>query len=154
MLNHRNEISSKNQRGKRRVKMAEHLNKTQWCFIPFIPKLHVAVILFKFLTIPIIEQTNGGLAAVRRGKFMRQVLVQGERGLFRCHTTWRTADFCHKDYRLFLLKPMVLTGIKMGKKNHFLSNYLLSCWHTQALSIHLFVFGELGIRTSPYYYLG
>ena len=76
------------------------------------------------------------LHAATKAKLVRQVRVQKEEVLFRCHTTWENG-------RLPSQRPYTLPA----KARHsyrdregravFLYDYLASFWHAQVLSIHL-----------------
>ena len=51
------------------------------------------------------------LPTTTKAKLVRQVLVQKERGLFRCHATCENGGLSMRDHLPILLKPEILIWI-------------------------------------------
>lgn len=98
----------------------------------------------------IVTKMQVWLPASTKAKFMRQMLVQKARGLFKSHNLGKIVDSPLKDHSLFLLKSSSYKGQREDVFFFFLSNYLASFWHAQDLYPFIFLaFGTLSLRIFP-----
>lgn len=85
-------------------------------------------------------------------QLVRQVLVQKERSLFRCHMTWIMEDSHLKNHLSFWLKPAVLIGI--GRKGFFsYPNVFLAIGVLRLYPFFSLAFSMLCVRPSSCHHL-